>query len=916
MLARLASLWRNLRHRDRVDHELDAEVRAVFDILVDEKMRAGMTRDQARRAATLELGRVDGITQQVREERTGATLDALIKDVRYGARMLRANLGFTTVVVLSLAVGIGANSALFSVANALLLRSLPVPQPDQLHMVRIQSRLSVAPRFSYPFFEQLRAGFLRPDGVAAMSRVGRVRLLVPNGNVEAANMQLVSGELFGVLQLTPQLGRLLAPGDNRTLGGHPVAVISDALWRRRFGGTPDVLGREITLNGAPFAIVGVGPAGFTGAWLESPVDVWIPLMMQAEVRYTQNFSAENADFLKPWVPQDGLRWLELVVRAAPRRLHWLDLVRANRPNGPEAAALNAVFRPALLARLDAISDPELRALTLDRRLVLEPFARGSSTLRDRFTAPLFALMAMVGLLLLIACANTANLLLARATSRQREMAVRLSIGASRARIVSQLLTESVLLASVAALVGLAIAPLASELLVRMTIGIESGPLPFSVGIDQRVLLFTVAITLVTSFLFGFAPAWRATDVSLSTALKATGRTTHQGARLSLPKVLVVAQVALSLLLAVGAGVFVRSFGNLVALPLGFNQSVLWVSISPSLGGYREPELAGLYARIIERAESLPGVESATLAMCGVMTGCRSSADGVVITGYASQPEEQVVVQENRVGPRYFSTVGMTIVGGRDFTAADFGSDAPIAIVNEAMVRKYFKDRNPIGERFGGDTPDVEIVGVVRDARVNAVREAATPMVFYPLDSTPPFVGSMQVRTSADPGTTAAALRKAIQEIEPNLPVDRVIPISELAAGTLRQERLIARLASVLGVLALGLACLGLYGLMSYAVKQRTAELGVRFALGAPRPRVLWMVFRESLVLMIAGLLIGMPLVLVASRLVGTLLFGVTATDPAIIGGAMAVLLTVGATSSYLPSWRASRVDPLTALRQE
>lgn len=903
MFSRLASLWRNLRHRDRVDRDLDDEVRAVFDILVDEKIRAGLTPHAARRAATIELGRVDSIKQQVRESRTGASLDALLKDVRYGARTLRANPGFTLVVVLSLAAGIGANSALFSVANALLLRSLPVPQPEQLHAVRFRSRLPIAARFSYPFFEQLRNGFPAPDGVAAMSRVTNARLLTASSEPESASAQLISSEFFSVLGLTPQLGRFLSRDDNRTMGAHPVAVISDAFWRRRFNGAADALGREVTLNGVRFTIVGVAPAGFTGAWLESPVDVWVPVMMQADIRYAQNMSATNSDFTKPWIPQDGVRWLELIVRA-------------DRTDGPEVAALNAVFRPALLREVDQLTDPEQRTLTLDRHLVIEPFANGSSALRGRFRAPLFALMAMVGLLLLIACANTANLLLARATARQREMAVRLSIGASRGRIICQLLTESTLLATLAAAVGLAIAPLASELLVRMTIGVDTGPLPFSVGVDRRVLAFTAAITLMTSFLFGFAPAWRATDLSLSGALKATGRTTHQGARLSLSKVLVVSQVALSLLLAVGAGVFARSFSNLASLPLGFDPHVLWVPISPSVGGYQESELPGLYARVIERAEALPGVTSATVAMCGIMTGCRSASDGISVTGYTSQPGEQMLIQVNRVEPSYFSTVGMTLVAGRDLTPQDMTSNARVAVVNEAMVRRYFKDRNPLGERFGEDKPDIEIVGVVRDARVNSVREDVPPMVFYPFDATPSYVGSMHVRTNADPEATAAAVRRALGEIEPNLPVSRIVPISDLAAATLRQERLIARLSTVLGLLALGLACLGLYGLMSYAVKQRTAELGVRFALGAPRPRVLWMVFRESLTLMIVGIAVGVPLVAGASRLIGTMLFDVTATDPAIVGGAMIVLLVVGATSSYLPSRRASRVDPLIALRAE
>jgi predicted permease len=525
-------------------------------------------------------------------------------------------------------------------------------------------------------------------------------------------------------------------------------------------------------------------------------------------------------------------------------------------------------------------------------------------------------MAMVGLLLLIACANTANLLLARATNRQREMAVRLSIGASRGRVITQLLVESLLLAGLAAIVGLALAPLASELLVRMTIGVDSGPLPFPVGIDRRVLLFTVAIALVTGLLFGFAPAWRATDLSLADALKAGGRGTRTGARMNLSKALVIAQVALSLLLAAGAGLFARSLGNLVAVPLGYQPHVLWVAINPSAGGYTLEQLPSLYRTIIERAEALPGVESATIAMCGLMTGCRSAADGLSIEGYTAQPGEQVVLQENRVEADYFSTVGMTIVAGRGFAPADSLNGLRIAVINEAAARRYFKDRDPIGQRFGYDKPDTEIVGLVRDARVNTVREAPVPMAFHPLDATPSYVGSMHVRATGDPESIAASLRKALQEAAPQLPVDRIVPIATLAAATLRQERLIARLTTVLGLLALALACLGIYGVMSYAVKQRTAELGIRFALGAPRPRVLWMVFRESLLLTAAGVAIGLPLLMAASRAVGGLLFNVAATDPFIIGGAMAVLLIVGASSSYLPSWRASRVDPLTALRQE
>ena len=342
-----------------------------------------------------------------------------------------------------------------------------------------------------------------------------------------------------------------------------------------------------------------------------------------------------------------------------------------------------------------------------------------------------------------------------------------------------------------------------------------------------------------------------------------------------------------------------------------------MAINPSLGGYQEAELPALYERIIERVEAIPGVQSATIAMCGLMTGCRSNSDGITISGYDSQPGEQVMVQVNRVGPNYFSTVGMTHRRRpRLRCARDRQRRAKIAIVNEAMVRKYFKGRDPIGQRFGYDKPDTEIIGVVRDAHVNTVREAAMPMVFYPFDSTPSFVGSMQIRASGDPDTIGAAVRARLAEVEPRLPVDRVATIATLAASTLRQERLIARLTIGVGALALALASLGLYGLMAYAVKQRTAELGVRFALGAPRPRVLWMVLRESLLLVIVGLAIGLPLVIALARLIGPMLFEVSPNDPAVVGIAAGVLLVVGASSSYLPALRASRVDPLTALRQE
>ena len=903
MLSRLRSLWRNLRQRDSVDRDLDDEVRAVFDILVDEKMRGGMTREQARRAATLELGRVDSITQQVREERTGAALDALMQDLRYGARRLGANPGFTAIVVLSLAIGIGANSAMFSVANALLLRALPVPDPSTLYLARYDAPVPIPPQVSFPFFEQLRAAYPAPNGLAAMSRVMRVQARSGAEEPAMVNMQLVSGEFFDVLRLRTSQGRFFGADDNRRPGGHPVAVIAEAFWRRRFNAAADVVGRDVAVNGARFTIVGVAPEGFSGVWLESPVDVWLPLAMQAEVRYIGNFSAENAELEQPWMPQDGIRWVEL-------------LARADRTDGREYAALNTVLRASVLRELDAITDAERRRALLDRSMVLEPFARGASALRGRFRLPLFVLMAMVTLLLLVACVNTANLLLARAAARQREMAVRLSLGASRTRIIRQLLTESALLSVLAAVAGLAMAPVAGELLVRMSMGMDSGPLPFLVSVDGRVLAFTAALAVGTTLLFGFAPAWRASDPALAGTLRTHARSLHGGARLNLQKLLVVAQVALSLLLVAASALLLRSVNNLAATPLGFTADlVVSASINARVGGYAPADLDALYRRIIERIERVPGVHGAALGTCGVMTGCRSNAHGLVIDGYQPRPGEDVSVQEDRVSAGYVRAAGLSLLEGRDFSIRDHG--ARVAIINESMARRYFAGRSALGQRIGRDNlADIEIIGVVKDARLNSVREAAMPMVLFPIEQPPAYLHALLVRTNGDPSALVNTLRRVIHEIEPALPVDRVTTAGALAAATFRQERLVARLTTMLGFIALALACLGVYGLMSYAVKQRTPELAIRFALGAPRARVLWMVYSESMRLMLAGVAVGVPIVLLSSRLFGSLLFDVSSTDPMIVGGAVVIMLLVGTTASYLPSWRASRIDPLAALRSE
>jgi predicted permease len=891
--------------RERKERDLDDELRFYVETLAEEKTRAGMSPDEALRAARIQLGGIEQVKELVRDVRPGAWLAGFLQDLRYAARRLWNNPGFAVVVVLSLAVGIGANTALFSVLNAVLLRPLPVAHPEQLFALSNPlSRSSVKNIFSYPMFERMRkvAG---NNGIAAMSRVADVRVLVDGDrDPEPHSAQLVSGEFFRLAGLSPALGRMIGPEDNRTGGGQPVAVIGYDLWQRRFGGSTGVLGRGLALNGSHFTIVGVAPAGFTGMWLESRTDIWIPLVMQQAVRYSQNFSAMNSNPDKPWMDQEGILWLNLIVRT---KAH--------------AVALDTVFRQSVAQLAESIGDPEIRRLTLRQRLSLDPVAQGfSNFLRRRFTGPLFALMAVVALILLIACANTASLLLARANRRQGEIAVRLALGAGRGRLIRQLLTESFLLAAIAAAGGLAFSNAASELLVRGTLGTTAGPTPFSTSADGRILGFTIALSALTTLLFGLVPALRATRVDLESALRAGARGVREGARVNTQKLLVVSQMALTLILAVGAIWFADSLRNLANVRLGFDQEhVVTVWINPQSAGYASERLPELYRRLVDGVEAVPGVRSAAVAMCGLASSCRDISD-IKIAGYDARPGEQVLVQENRIGPDYFSTVGMRLLAGRNFTGRDTKDAPPVAIVSESLARRYFPGGNAIGRRFGytdtGAKADTEIVGIVGDARVNSAREEPPLMAYYPMQQGTVYGGSLEVRVTGDPAARMAEIRNAVRKVDRNLPVTQLTALSEQVSGNLRQDRLIMWLTSTFGLLALGLGCFGLYGVLSYAVARRMGELGIRLALGAPESRLFRMVFGESLALIAAGLALGLPFVFAASRVVSGILFGVKVNDPVLLGLAALTLTATAALTAFFPSRRASQVSPITALRYE
>jgi len=896
-------LYRTVRRR-QAGRDLDEEIRAHLAIDKQDRLERGETAEFAGQNARRTLGNELLIKEVTRDMWGWATVERIWRDFVYALRQLRRSPGFAAVAILSLALGIGANSAIFSILNALLFKSLPVRAPDELFVLHQQSHATVPQRFSYPMFLRFRDAGSGAAGVAAMSHVARFQtLLETGGQAELVPVQLVSAEFFGVLGLSPALGRLLAPGDNESIGGHPVAVISHGYWRRRFAESADVLGRKIRLNGNSFTIVGVAPENFRGVWVESPTDIWIPLVMQASVRYAQNYSDhEDADPEKPWVPQDFIEWLDVIVRVKPA----------------SASKVRNVLNGAFLESEENIArqmEPQKRRYFLERSLALDPFAEGFSNVRREFTSPLFAMMAMLALVLLIACANTANLLMARSEGRRREIAVRLSLGASRTRLIQQLLTESFLLAAAAAGLGLLLAHWASDRLVRMAFGTAvSSPAPFPAGVDRNVLLFTAGISIATGLLFGLAPAFRATKMELGAAMKAAARNAPGRFRFSAAKLLVAAQVALSLVVVFGAALFARSLRNLANVELGFDREhVLSVWIDPRSAGYDAAQLPLLYRRLVERAEAIPGVRSAAVSMCGLAVECRSITDGVKISGYQPAPGEEVRIQYNYVGPGYFSTVGMHLVNGPDFDPRDKAGQ--FVIVNQATVRRYFANRNPLGQRFGENLQS-EIIGVVQDARVNRVRDSAAPMAYYPLEGNLVYAESLEVRAAGEPNTVVTDVRKALNAVAPDLPIDRITPLALQVDRSLSTERMGSVVTTAFGVLALGLACFGLYGVMAYAVSRRTSEIGVRMALGARPAHVLWVVLKEALILIALGLAAGVPVVIFASRSISALLYGLQPNDPVTLLTTVGILTAVAVLAALWPAWRASRVNPVAALRNE
>jgi putative ABC transport system permease protein len=843
-------------------------------------------------------------------------INEFLKDARYGARLWRRNPAFAAVAVLSLGLGIGGATAVFSLVNAIVLRTLPVPEPRELFQAE-----SFVPGqdhgdlFSAPTFEHARDD-LAARGAELFAATNPYGMqLQPDSESIAmrGNVQLVSGEYFTALRQQAQLGRLLTPDDNKSLGAQPVAVVSDGYWRRHLGGGPDVVGRSLAINGAAFTVIGVTRPRFFGTTLSLRApDVWIPFMLQPVVRYSANASNSNdADPHKPWPPQPEMSWLNVFARVASDRV------------GATETAFTTVLIRDKQASMPSGADAQERAAVARMRIALSDASTGLSSLRNAVAHPLYVLLAMVGILLLIACGNVAGLLLSRAAGRTREMAIRQSIGAGRFRLVRQMIAETLLLAVAGGAVGITFAVWARDALLALMVNVAptSGPLDLNTGLDWRVLAFCFAISAATGLLCGALPAVRGTRVSVAESLKADGRgsVTEGGRRgLRVGKVLVAVQMAFCLLLLVVAGLFTRSLRSIVRTDIGFDRDhVLAARVDVRGAGYAAAERQALYRRVEDALDAIPGIESVSFSLAGPLAGSQRISS-LSVEGYAPPPNERLRTNEDVVTDRYFVTLGLRIVEGRGFTPEDRTPGAHNTIINQTMARHFFAGRSAIGRRwdYGSSIgPDSNvIVGVVEDARYVDVK-AAPPNMAYTLSATAPDepLSDLQIRTAGAPDRMVQTVRETLARVEPRLPVVDIAPLNDRLTRGVTEDRMVAGLTMIFGALALLLASLGLYGTISYGVNRRFAELGLRMALGADRGSVLWMILREALALVGVGLALGGPLAYTAGRGISALLVGVAPGDPLAFSGGALVLTAVATLAAYLPAYRASRIEPMTAL---
>jgi predicted permease len=897
--------------RSTIEKEMDAELRFHLDAYAEDLVRSGVPRPEAVRRARLEFGGLEQTKEVCRDARGLNLLDSLLQDIRYGLRMLGKNPGFTAVAVLTLALGIGANTAIFTVINAVMLRALPVQHPEQLVAVgnpaHVHAFGSGTPRtdiFSFPLYREVRDNNSVFSSVLASSNLSNPRITIERG-AEDIRARLVSENYFQTLGVSPLLGQTFSPDQARIPGADPVLVISYRYWQTRFAADPAIIGRKVRLNNYPFTIIGVAPPGFFGEVVGDRPDVWAPMMMQPQLMPSRGFleDANTASLL-------------LIARLQPGVT--IEQARAN---------VNSVVEQALTVTLNSTLSSDDRAAIRKMKFAVEvsPGGRGLSRLRQEFAAPLLLLLAMVVLVLLVACVNVANLMLARSASRQREIAIRFAMGAGSGRIIRQLLTESLVLASLGGVLGLLLAQWGSRLLVNLVYANRNTTNPLSLGVDWRVLFFTAAVCLTAGMLFGLAPALRVLHVKLARSLKEGGRDSGAGPKSRLRFALAASQIALGILLLMTANLLVRSLRNLQEADLGYNRDqLLLVPVDLYSAGYQGPTLQNVTRELLLRIANLPGVRSVSASSNGLFSGGESS-DSIRIDGVALSNDLDNQTADDEVGPDYFYTIGVPIVLGRDITQQDFSSAAHVAVVNETFANFYLSGRNPLGHKIffqdsaHPDQPPYEIIGVSRDVHDHSVRDAVRRRMYAPLTSASfdePDLLNFEIRAVGNPELLTNSVREAIRSVNSDLVVGNIQTARALVTDTLTSQVVVARLSSFFGALVLILVCVGLYGSMAYNVAARTKEIGLRMALGAPRVDLIWMVMREAWIVLAIGLVVGIPLGIATSYVFRAMLFGVSKSDPISIVSAILALVAVCVTAAIVPVRRATRVDPMIALRYE
>jgi predicted permease len=918
--SRLQSWLRSAFGRRRLEADMDEEVRFHIEARAADLTREGTPPQEAMRQARLEFGGIASHKDNMRNSLGLRWLDDLWCDLRYAARILRKSPGFTAIAVGSLALAIGANTTIFSVANEMLYERLSVPHPEQLRLLTLIGDKHVVVHaswgqwnpvpggktrfdsFSYPVYQILRRENKALQDIFAFKDIGRANVTI-DGSAQAVQLELVSGNFYEQMNVTPALGRAILASDDGAPATGAVAIISDEFWQRSFGRSPSVIGKVIDVNTTPVTIIGVNPRGFTGAKsVQISPELFMPLSM------IPLLTAETG--------RDG-------PLLSSKKLYWVQLMGRRKPavtDQQARASLDVALSAAIRSTMTVAKDDTMPALVIDDG------SKGLNETGQEFAKPLYVLLALVGFVLILACANIANLMLARAATRQREMGVRLALGAGRWRILRQVLTESLMLSLMGGALGLLFGYLGRTALPKLLANSWERT-DLVVPFDWRVFAFTAGLTIITGVLFGLAPAWRSTRAEIGTALKEGGKTATRHRKGWSGRAIVAFQIALSTMLVVGAGLFLRTLINLNSIDPGFRADhLLLFDINPPSKQYPAPKDVALHAQIEEALRSVPGVQGVTLTDVALIANNMSSEDfnidgAPIVKRERGDNSGDAYLAD--VGRDFLPVMGIRLLAGRGFLPQDEDASQQVAVVNQALVRQFFPNQNPIGKAFsteGGDNPKrkrIQIVGVIADTRYSNLK-ADPPPLHFDLYRQTPRVGGVTyiIRTQMQPEAIVPSLRAAIQKIDRNLPLMDIRTQQQQIDATTQQERVFASLTAGFGLLALALACVGIYGIMAYTVSQRTNEIGIRLALGAERRQVRGMVLREASWLAVLGVVAGLAAALGLAQLVKSMLYGLKPADPASFAGAACLLLGVAIIAAWIPALRASRVEPMEALRHE